>query len=58
MIFYFQTEIPWLEFIKSPAVWAILIANVTTDWGLYIFLTNTPTFIFEVLRFDIKSVHI
>ncbi|CAD5113020.1 DgyrCDS2222 [Dimorphilus gyrociliatus] len=46
---------PWFEFLKSRAVWAICVANFTSDWGLYTFLTNIPTFLHEVLKFDIES---
>ena len=37
-------------------VWAILVANVSSDWGLFTLLTNIPTFLKDVLRFDIQSV--
>ena len=47
---------PWSHILTAPAVWAIVIANVTTDWGLYTFLTNIPTYMFEVLKFDIQLV--
>lgn len=47
---------PWLEFVKSGPVWALIIGNFCTDWGLYTFLTNIPTFYKEVLNFDITSV--
>lgn len=49
------SEVPWLEFLKSGPVWAIIIANFCMDWGFYTLLTNIPTFYSEVLRFDITS---
>jgi len=48
-------SVPWLEFLKSGPVWALIVANFTTDWGLYTFLTNIPTFYKEILQFDIQS---
>ena len=42
--------------IKSPAVWAIIASNVTSDWGIYTMLTNIPTYMYEVLKFDMASV--
>lgn len=49
------STVPWKSFFKSKAVWALIFANFTTDWGLYTYLTNIPTFYKEVLFFDISS---
>lgn len=48
-------KVPWKAFFTSGPVWAIIFANFSTDWGLYTFLTNIPTFYKEVLFFDIQS---
>ncbi|XP_013378690.1 sialin isoform X2 [Lingula anatina] len=50
-----HTHIPWKAFLTSMPLWAIVVGNVTSDWGLYTFLTNMPTYFKEVLKFDIKS---
>lgn len=47
---------PWSKIFTSGPVWAIIIANFCTDWGLYTYLTNIPTFYNEVLFFNIESV--
>ena len=47
---------PWLGFVTSWPVWAIIIVNFCVDWGGYTLMTNTPTFYKEVLLFDIESV--
>jgi len=47
---------PWLKIFTSGSVWAIIVANFCTDWGLYTYLTSIPTFYKEVLFFDIQSV--
>ena len=57
LLFSFQLSTPWSKILMSPCVWALFIANITTDWGLYTFLTNIPTFLHEVLMFDIKQVY-
>jgi len=49
-------EMPWLRFVTSGPVLAIVIANFCMDWGGYTLLTCTPTFYKEVLFFDIESV--
>ena len=51
-----KVNTPWLKMLTSPAVWAIIVANVTSDWGIYTMLTNIPTYMFEVLKFDMTSV--
>ncbi|GFO24631.1 vesicular glutamate transporter 1 [Plakobranchus ocellatus] len=50
-----KVHVPWLSIILSLPVWAIVVANVTSDWGAYTLLTNIPTYINEVLKFDITS---
>ena len=47
---------PWLAFFKSKAVWAIIVGHTASNWGTYTLLTNIPTYMKEVLKFDIKSV--
>ena len=41
---------------SSGAVWAIIAGSVAQGWGLYVFLTCLPTYMKEILRFDIKTV--
>lgn len=50
-----KVHVPWLSIFLSLPVWAIVVANVTSDWGAYTLLTNIPTYINEVLKFDITS---
>jgi hypothetical protein len=42
----------------SMPVIAILVANITTDWGTYTLLTSIPTYMNEVLKLDISAVSI
>jgi hypothetical protein len=35
---------PWGQFMKSPAVWAIIVAHFSENWGFYTLLTQLPTF--------------
>ena len=49
---------PWWQMLKSPAVWAIIASNVTSDWGIYTMLTNIPTYMYDVLKFDMSSVRL
>ena len=55
--FIFQPlVVPWCSMFKSIRVWAILVANLTTDWGLYFLLTSIPLYMSEVLKLDISTV--
>lgn len=46
---------PWGQFIKSPAVWAIIVAHFSENWGFYTLLTQLPTFMKDVLHFNLEK---
>lgn len=46
---------PWLSILTSPAVWAICAAHFANNWGFYTMLTCLPTYMKDILKFDIKS---
>ncbi|XP_076093168.1 sialin-like isoform X1 [Mytilus galloprovincialis] len=50
-----HTAKPWKSILTSGAMWAILIANACGNYGAYMLLTQMPTYMKEVLKFDIKS---
>jgi hypothetical protein len=41
------TSAPW---------WALVMAHSASNFGTYLFLTQLPTYMREILKFDIKSV--
>ena len=47
---------PWLAIFKSKACIAIFVSHFSCNWSNYLFLTQLPTFMKEILKFDIKSV--
>lgn len=49
---------PWLEIFSNKVCWATFIAHFCNNWGNYLFLTQLPSFMKDVLKFDIKSVFI
>lgn len=49
-------SIPWKSIFTSKACIAIFIAHLCHNWGNYMFMTQLPSFMKDVLRFDIKSV--
>ena len=47
--------VPWFKIFTSGPVWALLVAHVAQNYGLYTFLTELPTYMSSVLHFNIKS---
>ncbi|XP_067947501.1 uncharacterized protein [Watersipora subatra] len=50
-----NSTVPWLDMIKSPALWAIIVVHFANNFGNYTLVTKLPAFMKEVLHFDIKS---
>ena len=42
--------------MTSKSFYGLLIAHTTSNFGTYLILTQLPTYMKEVLKFDIKSV--
>jgi hypothetical protein len=47
---------PWGKFMKSGPFWAITIAHTFGNYTYYMNLTQIPTYMKEVLKFNICSV--
>uniref|UniRef100_A0A0B7A631 Major facilitator superfamily (MFS) profile domain-containing protein n=1 Tax=Arion vulgaris TaxID=1028688 RepID=A0A0B7A631_9EUPU len=50
-----QTKVPWRSIMTSPPFWGIVIGQFSFTWGLLLILSTLPQYMFEVLKFDIKS---
>uniref|UniRef100_H2ZGY0 Sialin n=1 Tax=Ciona savignyi TaxID=51511 RepID=H2ZGY0_CIOSA len=48
-------SVPWWEIATSKRVWAISIAHFCNNWGFYTLLTCLPTYLKDVLKFDIQQ---
>ncbi|CAF1209802.1 unnamed protein product [Rotaria sordida] len=46
---------PWRAILTSRACWALFIVHTCSNWGTYTFLTSTPKYMNEVLKFNITS---
>ncbi|CAH1154013.1 unnamed protein product [Phaedon cochleariae] len=46
---------PWIAMMKSLPVWAIIVANVSDNWGFYTLLTELPKFMKHALHFDLNQ---
>lgn len=49
------SKTPWAAFFKSLPVWALIFAHSGQNWGFSTLITNIPTYMADVLQFDIKS---
>ncbi|XP_014342669.1 sialin [Latimeria chalumnae] len=48
-------SIPLLSILKSLPLWAIVVAHFSCNWSFYTLLTSLPTYMSDILRFDIKE---
>merc|ERR1719229_1187069 len=46
---------PWRAMMTSKAVWAIITAHFTENWGFYTLLTSLPMFMRDVLKYDLDT---
>ncbi|KAK7487440.1 hypothetical protein BaRGS_00021281, partial [Batillaria attramentaria] len=50
-----KLDVPWRQILTSWCFWAIAVAQFTYNWGFFLMISNLPTFMYEAMRFDIKS---
>ena len=48
-------SIPWKDIVLCAPVWAITATHVTQNFGYYVLLTELPTYMKNVLNWDLKS---
>lgn len=51
-----KKQTPWISILSSKPFWAVLIAHSAQNWGFWTLLTEIPSYMKNVLSFDIKSV--
>ena len=52
-----RPKIPFKAIFTSVPFYAILIAHCTQNWGFYTLLNEMPTYMSQILHFNIKEVH-
>nr|XP_020444576.1 sialin-like [Monopterus albus] len=48
-------SVPVLSMMLSVPLWAIIIAKMCSNWAYYTLLTSLPTYMDNILHFDLKS---
>ncbi|XP_046981812.1 sialin-like [Schistocerca americana] len=46
---------PWVSIFTSLPVFSLVVVTMTQNWGFFTLLTETPTYLSNVLGFDIES---
>ncbi|CAG9767285.1 unnamed protein product [Ceutorhynchus assimilis] len=50
-----ELPVPWWSIFTSIHLWAIVVANIGGSWGYAMLMTQTPTYLAKVLKFDIRA---
>nr|KAF6363634.1 solute carrier family 17 member 5 [Pipistrellus kuhlii] len=50
-----QKSVPWISMLKSLPLWAIVVAHFSYNWTFYTLLTLLPTYMKEILRFNVQE---
>eukprot|EP00795_Rhopilema_esculentum_P016420 gene16420-7827_t len=49
------TTVPWKELLTSVPMWAIMIAHFAGNWGFITLFTSLPTYLKQMLKFDLQK---
>lgn len=52
----FQPKTPWMEILRSKAVWVNLIAQFGAVWGLFTMMTQAPTYFHAIHGWGIEKI--
>ncbi|KAG8582002.1 hypothetical protein GDO81_007887 [Engystomops pustulosus] len=50
-----DTDVPICAILKSMPLWAIVVAHFSYNWTFYTLLTLLPTYMKEILRFNVQE---
>ncbi|XP_032720250.1 sialin isoform X3 [Lontra canadensis] len=50
-----QKSVPWTPMLRSSPLWAIVVAHFSYNWTFYTLLTLLPTYMKEILRFNVQE---
>lgn len=46
---------PWKSILRSIPVWALLMVQCAQSWGFWMLLTEIPSYMASIMRFDITK---
>ncbi|XP_023012123.1 major Facilitator Superfamily Transporter 10 isoform X1 [Leptinotarsa decemlineata] len=50
-----KSPVPWCSLLKCVPLWAILVTQCGGSWAFYTLLTELPTYMSQILHFDIQA---
>ncbi|PNF23027.1 putative inorganic phosphate cotransporter [Cryptotermes secundus] len=50
-----KRQTPWIDIFTSLPMWAVVIAHCGQNWGFWTLLTEMPSYMNSILKFDLKS---
>ncbi|VEN35354.1 unnamed protein product [Callosobruchus maculatus] len=50
-----EHKTPWRRILRSMPFWAVTVSFVGANWGSSVLQTQTPTYLYKILDYDIKS---
>ncbi|XP_063221587.1 sialin-like [Bacillus rossius redtenbacheri] len=50
-----RRKVPWMSILTSLPLWAILVSNCGQSWAFYTQLMDLPTYLKNILHFDVKQ---
>ncbi|KAF5270577.1 hypothetical protein FQR65_LT05475 [Abscondita terminalis] len=48
-------KIPWKRIFSSTPLWALVVAQLGHDWGLFTMISDLPKYMKSVLKFNVKQ---
>ncbi|XP_077984286.1 sialin-like [Glandiceps talaboti] len=48
-------KVPWMNIFTSIQIWGLAVGHFCSNWGFYTLLTSFPTYLDQVLGFDISA---
>jgi len=51
-----KRQTPWVAILTSMPMWAVVVAHCGQNWGFFTLLTEMPSYMNSILKFDLKSV--
>ncbi|MFH4978126.1 hypothetical protein AB6A40_004835 [Gnathostoma spinigerum] len=49
-------RVPWLEIVKSRAVWALYCGHFAGDWGSYMVVISIPLYMHDILGLELSQM--
>jgi MFS transporter, ACS family, solute carrier family 17 (sodium-dependent inorganic phosphate cotransporter), member 5 len=52
-----HSKVPWKEVFKSKPVWALIVGHTTSNFGVYLFLSNLNSFPYSITKLIVYFIY-